>query len=98
VAASTIATASQGGFKVTPVGVRDGALVVRADVDVLGRPVGVTARLRAEGGAIRVVPDVPLLGALLQPTVFSDPRISVDSVRARADGSDYVVTATAHLT
>lgn len=93
-----IAGAARGGLRVAPVGVQDGTLVLRGGVSVLGQVVGATARLQADGGAIKIVPDVPLIGAFLELTVFSDARLSVDSVRARAEGDSYVLTAVGHLT
>lgn len=93
-----IAAASPANTRFAPVGVQDGVLVVRGGVDVLGRKVSVTARLLAADGAIKVVPDVPLIGAFLEFTLFSDARLSVDALRVRAAGDGYVLTATGHFT
>jgi hypothetical protein len=93
-----VTAASPANARFTPVGVQDGVLVVRGGVDVLGRKIPVTARLQAADGAIKVVPDVPLVGAFLEFTVFSDTRLSVDSLHVSAVGDGYVLTATGHFT
>jgi hypothetical protein len=43
-----------------------------------------------------VVPDVPF-GGLATITIFSDPRVAVQSVGATATGDGFVVHATARL-
>jgi hypothetical protein len=94
-----IATAFPLSFKVVPVGVVGGTLVVRGGVSVAGQVVGVEARIVASDGQIVVQPEgIPLLGGLVQLTVFSDPRVSVDSLSASQVGGGYELTATGHVT
>jgi hypothetical protein len=94
-----VATAFPLSFKVAPVGVVGGTLVVRGGVGVAGQVVGVQARIIASDGEIVVQPiGIPLLGGLVQLTVFGDPRVSVDTLTARQVPAGYELTAIGHLT
>jgi hypothetical protein len=85
-------------FRITPVGVQDGLLVLRGGVDVLGQVVGVTARLVASGGGIVVAPEgIPLVGSLINLTVFRDDRVTVRSLTARRVPQGYLLNATGGL-
>jgi hypothetical protein len=94
-----VATAFPLSFKVVPVGVLGGALVVRGGVDVAGQVVGAQGRIVASDGQIVVQPiGIPLLGGLVQLTVFADPRVSVDTLTARQLPAGYELEARGHLT
>jgi hypothetical protein len=94
-----VSTAFPVSFKVVPAGVVDGTLIVRGGVGVAGQVVGIQARIVASEGDIVVQPvGLPLLGGLVQLTVFSDPRVSVDTLTARQIAGGYSIAATGHLT
>ncbi len=85
-------------FKVRPVRVEGSALLIEGSIGVLGRSVGLEGRLAVRDGAIVIAPEgVPLVGGLLTITVFSDERVRVDSVGARAARGGFVVTARGRL-
>ena len=82
------------GFRVKPVRTDGGALIVRGSPGILGGAVGVEGRVVTQDGAIVVNPEgVPLVGGLVDYTVFTDERIRVDSVTARRIGRNFVITA-----
>ena len=86
------------GFRVRPVRADGGALIVRGSPDVLGGAVGVDGRVVVQDGAIIVNPEnVPLVGGLVDVTVFKDDRIEVQSVVARKVGRGFVITAVGRL-
>ena len=66
---------------VTPVASRDGRLTVRGTATLFGVSAAVDATVGAQDGKLVVVPDVPF-GGLATITVFSDPRVAVQSVGA----------------
>ncbi len=93
-----VATAFPLSFKVAPVGVIDGTLVVRGGLGVGSQVAGVEGRIVAVDGQIVVQPvGIPLLGGLVQLTVFSDPRVSVDTLTAHQVPAGYELTATGRL-
>ncbi len=75
-----------------PVASGDGQLTLQGTV------LGVTAQatLRAQGGKLVIVPDVPLLNVLTL-TVFSDPHVDVESVGAVAASNGFALNAQARL-
>jgi len=81
---------------VTPVTSEDGRLTVRGTATLFGVSATVDATVGAQDGKLVVVPDVPF-GGLATITVFSDPRVAVQSVGATAAGDGFVVHATARL-
>lgn len=91
---AALADALPFGFRLLPTDGAGGGIAVE------GRVGGARLRLRviARDGRIVAVPDVPLIGLFVAPTVFADPRIAVDAVAAapRGDGA-VVLTAHAHL-
>ena len=85
-------------FTVRPVRVEGTDLVIEGSIRLLGRSVGLKARLVVRDGAIVIQPEgVPLVGGFLAITVFSDPRLRVDSVGARAAPGGFIVTARGRL-
>ncbi|HEY2260964.1 MAG TPA: LmeA family phospholipid-binding protein [Solirubrobacteraceae bacterium] len=80
----------------TPVAVGDGQLTLRGTASLLGVSATVDATVRAQNGALVVVPDVPF-GGLATVDVFSNPRIEVQSVGAMPAAGGFAVTATARL-
>jgi hypothetical protein len=81
---------------VTPVASEDGRLTVRGTATLFGVSATVDATVGAQDGKLVVVPDVPF-GGLATITVFSDPRVAVQSVGATTTGDGFVVHATARL-
>jgi LmeA-like phospholipid-binding len=82
------------GFRVKPVRTEEGQLIVRGSPGILGGAVGVEGRVVTQDGAIVVNPEnVPLVGGLVDYTVFTDDRITVKSVGARKIGRNFVITA-----
>jgi hypothetical protein len=82
------------GFRVKPVRTEEGALIVRGSPGILGGAVGVEGRVVTQDGAIVVNPEgVPIVGGLVDYTVFTDDRITVNSVTARKIGRNFVITA-----
>jgi LmeA-like phospholipid-binding len=81
---------------VTPVASSDGRLTVRGTASLFGVTATVDATAEAQDGKLVVVPDVPF-GGLATITVFSDPRIAVQSVGATPTGDGFIVSATARL-
>lgn len=75
-----------------PVASGDGQLVLQGTV------LGVTAQatLRAQDGKLVIQPDVPLLN-LVTLTVFSDPRVAVESVGASTAPDGFALGAQARL-
>ena len=62
-----------------------GRLTLRGTATLLGLRASVDATVAAQDGELVVAPNVPL-GGLATVTVFSDPRIEVQDVAARATG------------
>jgi hypothetical protein len=86
------------GFRVKPVRTQEGALIVRGSPGILGGAVGVEGRVVTQDGAIIVNPEgVPLVGGLVDYTVFTDERIAVDSVTAKKIGRNFLITARGKL-
>jgi hypothetical protein len=82
------------GFRVKPVRTDGGALIVRGSPGILGGAVGVEGRVVTQDGAIVVNPEnVPLVGGLVDYTVFTDDRVNVSTVTAKKIGSNFVITA-----
>jgi hypothetical protein len=75
-----------------PVQSADGALVLEATAG----PFAVRARLSASDGALVIAPD-GLLGGFASLTVFSDPRVAVTAVGARARPDGFTLTARGRL-
>lgn len=82
------------GFRVKPVRTDGGQLIVRGSPGILGGAVGVEGRVVTQDGAIVVNPEnVPLVGGLVDYTVFTDDRIDVQTVTARKIGRNFLITA-----
>jgi hypothetical protein len=73
-------------------------IAFEATVDAFGQTVSAAAGVDAVSGQIDVEPNIPLVGdvSALDITVFSDRRVSVDSVSASPRGDSYALRATAH--
>jgi hypothetical protein len=80
------------GVTVQPVIEPGGQLVLDGTASAFGASVRVRARLLVQDGRVVVEPEGALLGSLLRITVFSDPRIRVDGIGARAAGDGFVVS------
>jgi hypothetical protein len=86
------------GFRVKPVRTDAGQLIVRGSPGILGGAVGVEGRVSTQNGAIVVNPEnVPLVGGLVDYTVFTDDRIDVQSVTARKIARNFLITARGRL-
>lgn len=81
---------------VTPVASGNAQLTVQGTASLFGVTASVDATVRAQNGALVVSPDVPF-GGLATITVFSDPRLDVQSVGATPTASGFAVRATARL-
>jgi hypothetical protein len=81
---------------VTPVASGDGRLTLRGTATLLGVTATVDATVGAQNGNLVVVPDVPF-GGLATVTVFSDPRVRVQSVSAASTSTGFSVRGTAVL-
>lgn len=81
---------------VTPVASGNGQLTVQGTASLFGVTASVDATVRAQNGALVVSPDVPL-GGLATITVFSDPRLDVQSVGATPTASGFAVRASGRL-
>ena len=86
------------GFSVRPVASADGQLVLRGTATLFGTTISANAVLLAQGGRLRIAPDLPF-GGFAALTVFSDPHVHVDGVGARAAaGGGFTLTATGRVT
>jgi hypothetical protein len=81
---------------VTPVASGDGRLTLRGTATLLGVTASVDATVSAQDGSLVVAPDVPF-GGLATVTVFSDPRVRVQSVSAAPTSTGFSVRATGVL-
>jgi hypothetical protein len=81
----------------TPVASAQGRLTLRGTASLFGISATVDATVSTSGGKLVVTPDVPL-GGFATITVFSDPRVEVQSVGATAAPGGFRVTATGRLT
>jgi hypothetical protein len=81
---------------VTPIASGDGTLTLRGTASLLGISASVDATLSIVHGALVVAPDVPF-GGLAAVSVFSDPRIAVQSVAASAISGGFELRGTAQL-
>lgn len=81
---------------VTPVASGNDQLTVRGTASLFGFTTTVDATVRAQNGALVVVPDVPF-GTLATIRVFSDPRVEVEGVGATPTPDGFVASATARL-
>jgi hypothetical protein len=81
---------------VIPVASGNGQLTVRGTASLFGFATTVDATVRAQNGALVVVPQVPF-GALATIRVFADPRVEVESVAATPTSDGFVASATARL-
>ncbi len=81
---------------VRPVASSNGQLVLRGTATVFGVTATADARVAAVNGALVVQPDVPF-GGLATVTVFSDPRLHVDSVTAATTPTGFSVQGRATL-
>jgi hypothetical protein len=94
---AAIAAALPAGLAVTPIASGDGQLLLRGQLSAFGFSVGADAVLEALDGRLVIVP-VGAIGALLSLTVYSDPRIHVDSVGAAPAPGGFQLSASAHVT
>jgi hypothetical protein len=81
---------------VTPVASGDGRLTVQGTATLFGVTASIDAMVAARDGALVVTPDVPF-GALATITVFSNPKIEVQSISAARTPTGFAVRATARL-
>jgi len=78
---------------VTPVASGAGQLTLRGTASLFGVTASVDATVRASGGKLVVSPDVPF-GGFASITLFSDPRVYVQSVGASPAPGGFVVRGT----
>lgn len=99
VTANAVQAALPHPFTLRPVSSSSGQLLFRGGIRVLGAHPTVEARLKARHGELVVEPDVlGLFPSFVSLTVFSDPRIYVESVGSQRWGSGWAITAHARLT
>jgi hypothetical protein len=84
-------------LNVRPVSASQNGIVVQASASVLGHRVTLHLGVLADAGRVVVRPEGLLFGSLATITVFSDPRIYVESVGAELHGERYLLTARARL-
>ena len=101
VAAATIARADLRSAvpfldNVQPVASGDGRLVLRGTATLLGLNASVDVTVAAQNGALVVAPNVPF-GGLATITLFSDPRVQVQSVAATAVPGGFSIEVQARL-
>jgi hypothetical protein len=82
---------------VRPVSAAPNGIVVQASASVLGHRITLHLGVLADRGRVIVRPEGLLFGSLATITVFSDPRIYVESVGAELRGERYLLTARARL-
>jgi hypothetical protein len=80
-----------------PVSASSEGIVVAASASLLGHGVGIHLAVLASGGRVIVRPEGLPLSSLATITVFSDPRIYVESLQAELNGERYLLTARARL-
>lgn len=81
---------------VTPVASAGGRLILQGSATLLGITATVQALVAPRNGALVVSPNVPL-GGLATISVFSDPRLRVQSISAAQAAQGFTVTATGRL-
>jgi hypothetical protein len=82
---------------VSPIASANGRLTLRATVSVLGVGASINLALETVNGALVLVPDLPL-GGLGKITVFSSPRLYVESVGGSATSGGFSAFVQARLT
>jgi len=81
---------------VQPVASQDGRLVLRGTATLLGLNASVDVTVAAQNGDLVVAPNVPF-GGLATITLFSDPRIQVQSIAAAAVPGGFSLQVQARL-
>jgi hypothetical protein len=79
-----------------PVASSEGRLTLRGTASLFGVTATVDATVSASDGTLVVSPDVPF-GGFATVTVFSNPRVQVESVGATTAPGGFRVTATGSL-
>ncbi len=82
---------------IRPISASQNGIVVRARASAVGRTATVRLRLLADGGKVVVQPDGLPFGSLASIHVFSDPRVYVESLGAKLQGDQYLISARARL-
>jgi hypothetical protein len=80
-----------------PVSATANGIVLQASASVLGHRITLHLGVLADAGRVIVRPEGLLLASLATITVFSDPRIYVESVGGELRGERYLLTARARL-
>jgi pSer/pThr/pTyr-binding forkhead associated (FHA) protein len=80
-----------------PVSASAQGIVVAVSASLLGHAVRIELDVLASGGRVIVRPEGLPLASLATITVFSDPRIYVESLEAQLHGERYLLTARARL-
>jgi hypothetical protein len=84
------------GIGISPTPDGQSALNLRMSVRALGHELSETAHVDASDGRLEISPASSLLQAI-HITLFSDPRVSVDSVHVTAHDSEYLFSARGHF-
>jgi hypothetical protein len=84
-------------LNVRPVAASAEGIVLSASASALGQRVGIHLAVQASGGRLVVRPQGLPLASLATITVFSDPRIYVESLGAELHGETYLLTVHARL-
>jgi FHA domain len=82
---------------IRPISASQNGIVVRARASAVGRTATVRLRVLADGGKVVVQPDGLPFGSLASIHVFNDPRVYVESLGAKLQGDQYLITARARL-
>jgi hypothetical protein len=82
---------------VTPVASSDGKLTFDATGNIAGFGGTIPITVQPENGGIVGAPDLPIVGALFSLKVFSDPKITVESLGATKTPGGFSVSATGTL-
>jgi hypothetical protein len=82
---------------VTPVASGSGQLTLQGTGSIGGFSGSIDATVEARDGKLVLVPEIPLVGALLTFTLFNDPHVSVQSVGATPTATGFDVSARAVL-
>ncbi|MDQ6818346.1 MAG: LmeA family phospholipid-binding protein, partial [Actinomycetota bacterium] len=81
---------------VQPVASAGGGLILRGTATLFGVTASVDASVNTAGGQLQLVPNLPF-GGLATVTVFSDPRLQIESLSAAPTANGFSVAASARL-
>jgi hypothetical protein len=92
-----LSAALPGFVGVRPLSGSANGIIARVTASALGHGLGARVAVLADSGRVVAHPEGIPLGSLAKITVFSDPRIYVESLGAELHGQDYLITVRARL-